>query len=336
MQKKSKKIIILGIFIFFLFLILALFLITPPRPSKITWAADFSIKHSINMGLDWKENYSAILDDLRVKKLRVSTYWDLLEPERDQCNFADLDWQIAQAKDRNVNILLVVGMKTPRWPECHIPAWASGLSKEDQQTRILILLEKIVSRYSDSKNPNSISAWQVENEPFFSFGECLWSDEEFLKREVNLVRNMDVQKRPVVITDSGEGSSWIKAAKIGDIVGTTMYRKVWFKQYSRYISYPFSPLFYWLKSQFIENVYKKKVVVAELQTEPWCPDLLYDCSMTEQNKTMNLEKFKNMIAFAQKTGFDEYYLWGSEWWYWLKTRQNDSRIWNEARQLFEQ
>jgi len=33
---------------------------------------------------------------------------------------------------------------------------------------------------------------------------------------------------------------------------------------------------------------------------------------------MNLEQFKKNIEFAQKTGFDTIYLWGAEWWHWLK------------------
>jgi hypothetical protein len=28
-------------------------------------------------------------------------------------------------------------MKTPRWPEYHIPSWASNLNKEEQQEEIL-------------------------------------------------------------------------------------------------------------------------------------------------------------------------------------------------------
>jgi len=30
---------------------------------------------------------------------------------------------------------------------------------------------------------------------------------------------------------------------------------------------------------------------------------------------------------------DTIYLWGSEWWYWLKEKQNDPKIWEEAKNL---
>jgi hypothetical protein len=48
---------------------------------------------------------------------------------------------------------------------------------------------------------------------------------------------------------------------------------------------------------------------------------------------MNLEKFRKNIEFAKKTGLDEFYLWGAEWWYWLKEKQNQPEIWKEAKKL---
>ena len=51
---------------------------------------------------------------------------------------------------------------------------------------------------------------------------------------------------------------------------------------------------------------------------------------------MNLEQFKANIEFAKKTGLKEFYFWGSEWWYWMKEKQNNPNIWDEARKLFYQ
>jgi len=48
---------------------------------------------------------------------------------------------------------------------------------------------------------------------------------------------------------------------------------------------------------------------------------------------MNLEIFKRNIDFAEKTGLKEFYLWGGEWWYWLKTKQNNDEIWQEVKNL---
>ncbi|PIQ92440.1 MAG: hypothetical protein COV69_02605 [Parcubacteria group bacterium CG11_big_fil_rev_8_21_14_0_20_39_14] len=192
-------------------------------------------------------------------------------------------------------------------------------------------IKEIVNRYKESE---VIWAWQVENEPFFKFGECPKISKEFLKKEINLVGVLDSYERPIIISDSGEFSFWRKPAQLGDIVGITMYKKVWFKEFHTYFSYPLPPIFYSRKVKIINKLFDKEVICVELQAEPWCPVLLYDCSLKEQEKTMNLEQFQRNIEFAKKTGLNEFYLWGAEWWFWLKEKQNDSRIWDEARKLF--
>jgi hypothetical protein len=45
--------------------------------------------------------------------------------------------------------------------------------------------------------------------------------------------------------------------------------------------------------------------------------------------------FNEDVAFAKQTGLSKFYFWGVEWWYWLKTTQNQPGIWNEAKQLFQ-
>lgn len=296
------------------------------------WGVNFSQKHAEHLGLDWRSAYLALLDDLGIKRIKLITHWDQLEPEREYFYFDDVDWQIQEAKTRGTKLLLVIGMKTPRWPECHIPEWAKNLSKKEQQERILNLLKNVVLRYKESE---AIWAWQVENEPFFPFGDCPWADRGFVAKEVSLVKSLDNQKRPVVITDSGEGSLWFTAAYLGDIVGITTYKKVWVWQIGFYVYYPIPEIYYYRKAKLIEKIFGDRVIDVELQAEPWGPKLLYDLPVEEQEKTMNHEQFKRIINFAKGMGFDEFYLWGSEWWYWLKEKQNSPVIWNEARKLFE-
>ena len=330
-MKKVFKKIFLVIFLIILFFAGYLFIGRAPEVEKTKWGVNFSHKHARDLGLDWKENYLALIDDLGVKNIKLAVYWDLIEKEEGFYDFQDLDWQIKTAEKKGVELFLVMGMKVPRWPECHIPDWAEQLDKEKQQEKILKLLKEVVLRYQDS---SAIWAWQVENEIFFPFGNCPWSDRDFLKKEIDLVRSLDMQKRPVIISDSGEGSFWFGAAKLGDIVGTTMYRKVWFHRLETYVTYPLPPVFYARKAKIIEKLFGKKVINVELQAEPWGPKLLYDSSLEEQEKTMNLEQFKKNINFAKKTGFDTFYLWGAEWWYWMKIKQDNPEIWQEAKKLF--
>ena len=330
-MKKIIKKILLGLLIFLL--VFAGYLsIGETEPAKeITWGVNFSQKQAEYLGLDWQETYLALLDDLGVKNLRLGTYWNSIESTEGNYNFEDLDWQIQEAEKRGAKIILVIGMKTPRWPECHIPDWAKKINKEERQKRISKLLEEIVLRY---RNSEAIWAWQVENEPFFPFGECPKIDKSFLKKEISLVKSLDLD-RPVILTDSGEFSFWITAANLGDIVGTTLHRKVWSKEFKIYVThYWFRPVYYWRKAQIIKKLFNKDVINVELQAEPWGPMPIPELSLEEQEKTMNLEQFRKNIEFAKRTGLKEFYLWGGEWWFWLREVQNDSSIWEEARNLF--
>jgi hypothetical protein len=323
-----------------------------PSAKEIVWGVNFSQKQAENLKLDWRETYLALLDDLGARNIKLVAYWDLIEPEKDKYNFNDLDWQIKKAEEKGANLILVIGMKTPRWPECHIPEWVKISASPTGGQNLLNYIEKVVNRYKDSK---AIWAWQVENEPFFSFGECPKIEKDFLKKEVELVKSLDtraaakgedegkprrgqtsstIQNRPVIISDSGEWSFWIKSAKLGDIAGATMYKKTWFPQLRAYVSYPFPPVFYWRKAQIVKKLFNKEVIVTELQAEPWCSDNLYNCPLKEQEKTMNLAQFKNNIEFSRSTGLKEFYLWGGEWWYWMKEKQDKPEIWNEAKKLF--
>ena len=85
----------------------------------------------------------------------------------------------------------------------------------------------------------------------------------------------------------------------------------------------------------IEKLFGKEVIIGELQAEPWCSNfVLSNCSLQEQEKRMNLSLFRQYIQFGRETGLKEFYLWGAEWWYWMKEKQNKPEIWNEVKKLF--
>ena len=332
MMRKIKRIIkmILLIILSIFLILVAYFFIGFPKKVNVFWGVNFSQKHAQTLSLDWRKTYTSILDDLNARKLKIGTYWDYIEWKKGQYNFDDLDWQIQEAEKRNAELILVIGRKTPGWPECHVPEWANNLSKEDQQKEILKYIEQIVLRYKNSK---TIKYWQIENEPFFPFGRCDWRDDKFLQKEIDLVKSLDL--RNIVISESGEFPLWFKAASHGDVVGVTIYKKVWFREIKSYVAYPFPATFYRRKASLIKLLFGKEVIGVELQAEPWGPKLIYDLAVEEQEKSMNLERFKKNIIFAQKVGFSENYFWGAEWWYWMKDKQNKPEIWDYAKTLFK-
>jgi hypothetical protein len=259
-----------------------------------------------------------------------------VEGERGAYFFDDIDWQINQAEIRNVKIIYVLGMKTGRWPECHLPEWAKTLSKEQQQAELLKYIKEVVLRYKDSK---AIDYWQVENEPLFKFGVChswYYKSQNFIKAEVALVKSLD-PSRQIIISDSGNLSFWFDAVKIGDILGITIYKKYWVSMGNNFGFYSdyFLPPEIWLRRiEIINKFFNKKVIGIELQAEPWASKPLMEAPIEEQIKSMNIEQFEKNVQYAKETGLDEFYFWGVEWWYWMKTKQNQSEIWNEAKKLF--
>lgn len=280
------------------------------------YGVSFSPIYAKYLGLDWKKMYSSMFEDLKIKRLRLSTSWDKIEPQKGKYNFDDVDYIIATASAKQVPVLLVVGGKQPRWPECHLPEWAKGLETKQRQQETLNFISAVVERYKD--NP-IIYSWQVENEPLFGFGEnCPLPDLNFLKEEITLVKQLD-PKRPVTITDTGEWSSWIKTMSNSDILGISLYRKA-INPLLGEITYPIPASFYNLKSKLVRKIFAPKNLrteIDELQAEPWTKDSILQTPLEKQIQLFSLNDFKQTLNYARQTGFETIYLWGVEWWYWM-------------------
>lgn len=304
------------------------------REENIKWGITFSKLHTVRMGLDWQQAYLAIMNELQPSRIRIPLYWNDIELKQGEYDFSVYEWMVNEATIRDIGIVLVVGRRTPRWPECHDPVWHHSLIVEEQKKSLLAYVEASIIRFKDN---SKIVAWQVENEPFVEFfGECPVTDEEFFEQEVALARLLDAS-RPIIITDSGEYGYWYRSARYADILGTTMYRRVpdwpFLGEYNRYF---FPPQFYRWKGNLIDNfVPIKNLIVAELQGEPWVigTSMATDRPLEEQYKTMNPAYFEEIIQYARASGIGEMYWWGAEWWYWLKL-QGHIEIWESAKQLF--
>lgn len=334
MSPNNKPPLTLFIFIFFI-LIAGIFFLDiirdvlrfDERPIKV--GATFSSLYAEQLGLDSRDTYIAMLGDLGVRQLRLPAYWNRIEKEKGVFDFSELDFQLQEAAIRDVNVILAVGRKLPRWPECHTPDWAIQLSEKEIQNHVLQLLETVVRRY---KNHPTITMWQVENEPLFPFGDCPPADFSFLKKEISLVRSLD--NRPIMLTDSGEQSLWVRIASVADVLGISTYRTVWTK-YLGYLYFPIGPTVYKERAKavlpFIQNI-----IISELQAEPWFPGTQHvsDISFEEQIRLMNPARLQDNIRFASRIGFSEAYLWGVEWWYWLKEKKNEPAMWNAAKTIF--
>lgn len=301
---------------------------------EVIFGVTFSPRYVSYLKLDWQKVYIQILDDLKVKDLRIPSYWDMLEPQKGQYDFSQTDFMIKEAGKYGAKVILVLGARQPRWPECQVPTWAKNLSVADRQKRTLEFIKSVVERY---KNSGTIWAWQIENEPFVVwFGQnCDLPDKKFLQEEINIVKKLD-SKRPIIVTDSGEWSSWITTMKFADILGISLYRKAYNPALSSYITYPFPAWMYPVKSDLVRKLFapqNSKTIISEFQAEPWVQKSIPDTSLEQQLELFSIEDFQNNIEFGKKTGFEDMYLWGAEWWFYM-AQQGYPQYLEYAKTLF--
>ncbi len=304
-----------------------------PVPETITYGMSFNTMYARELGLDWKETYDAIIDDLGVRNLRLAAHWPMIEPKKDAYNFTELDYQIQKAEDVGATVVLAVGRRLPRWPECHVPSWAKEQSWEDQKAELRDYITTVVERYKDSP---AVTVWQVENEPYlslFAYEHCGALDETFLEEEIALIKSLD-GTRPLLVTDSGNLGTWRGAYSHGDMFGTSVYVHFWNPELGQFRTF-LPPWFYRVKENVIALFYgEKPTYLIELSAEPWLVAPVTEVDLPTQFTRMDVDKFNDILAYAKDTRYDKQYLWGAEWWYWLLL-QNEPAMWERGQALFE-
>lgn len=335
-MSRAHKIIVALLIAWGVFFVLAIILtrLLPAR-QKTEWGVSFDPVYSDYLGLNTGETFVTILDDWQFRYIRIPLHWNAIEPQQGKFDFARYDVLLKEAAKRNAKIILALGQKTPRWPECHLPDWANSLLPEKQNgamtAYVAALNEYIAQIVTHFKDNPSLEMWQVENEPFFSFGNCPNFSLSELASEISLVKSLDPNHK-VLVTDSGELSSWRQTVNVADYFGTTMYRIVWDKRLG-YVSYNWLPAFFYRTKLWWFDRLPTTAFVVELQAEPWIPneDIMHT-SIDEQNKSIDLDQLHKNIEYAKDVGFARTYLWGAEWWVWLQ-KQGHNEIPEYIKQL---
>jgi len=333
MKFLRKKRILIPLAFMILFFVVVILLAQKEVPEKIQYGMSFNTLYARELNLDWKETYDVILNELGVRHLRLAAHWPMVEPIDDVYNFSELDYQIERAEEVGADIVFAVGRRLPRWPECHIPAWAREMSDEEQQQELLDYITIVVNRYKDSP---AITYWQIENEPYlevFAKEHCGEFDEAFFEREVAHFRSLD-DSRPFLITDSGNLGRWTGPYKHGDAFGTSVYVHFWNPELGQFRTV-LPPWFYRVKESVVELMYgKKETMLIELSAEPWLLEPITEVDIETQYSRMDLKKFEDILEYAKNTRYQKQYLWGAEWWYWLH-KQGHSEIWQRGVELFK-
>lgn len=294
----------------------------------ITYGATFSTVYADYLDIDWRETYTLSMDDLGIEAWRIPVYWSQVEPEPGVYDWDDLDWMMGEAAARNVNVTLAIGLKVPRWPECFLPNWLDDYSDDEIDEHAYALIEQIVTRY---RNHPALIRWQVENEPYFPFGDCPSPSPERIEREFEIVREFD-HVHPIQSTTSGEQSLWMLSASRVDILGISLYREVYTSVIGPFV-FPYSTMFYALQRALV-SPFVTKVIVSELQAEPWFEGGLYEQEGTTADlyAAYPIEDLEANVEFAKRIGVDEVYFWGVEWWMRLR-EMGEPRLWDGARAI---
>jgi hypothetical protein len=310
------------------------------RHDPVQLGMSFSVDTAKDLGVNWQDNYTGLLKDVGVKHLRLMSYWSDIESSPGKYNFKDLDWQFAQAQKYGADVSLAIGIRQPRWPECHRPDWVGKLSPPAQDNQLYNFLTVVVNRY---KNNPALNDYQLENEVAnHLFGACSSPQTAFnrarLTKEFNLVKSLD-SRHPVDINASNQ-SGVPMIGPVGDEVGFSIYRKAYVSQSGPlkfYWSFWYIPtLWHSYRAGLVELLHGKPTFVHELQTEPWGPSDTKNLSIAEQSQSMTDKGIVQNVHFAQETGMHRMYLWGGEWWYWRLTKFHDDSLWNTAKQLYHQ
>lgn len=290
----------------------------------------YSPRTAERLGLDPKQTYINALSDLNPKTVRLMAYWDEIEAIEDVYDFSDLDYYLEESEKDSTPVILSVGFKLPRWPECYTPEYLQNQPLSKLRQRQLKMVKKVIERYETNQN---IKAFQIENEPLFAFGDCPPIDKDFFEQEVTLVKTLT--KKPIIITDSGELNIWANPMRLSNIFGTTLYRSVSNPYFGRF-SWPLPAWTYSLKAYLIKTAFAPEnegIIIAELQAETWFNKPLSEIPISQQLKTFTPDNLKSNALFARKTGFSESLFWGVEWWYYMKQHGHPEYV-ETARELF--
>jgi hypothetical protein len=285
------------------------------------------------LGVDPQKTMDELLG-IGVRHFRLVSYWNELEPKQGVYNFSPLDWQFAKANQAGAKVSLAIGLRQPRWPECHAPNWINTKAPISQwQPQLEAFMTKVVQRYKD--NP-ALDSYQLENEFYNHFGECYNFARPRLASELKLVKSLD-QTHPIIISRSNNYVGLMLKQPLPDKIGISVYRRVWDSQVThRYFQYPYPAWYYGFLAGGEKLLTGKDSVLHELQAEPWPPNgqNIIDVSLAEQNKSFNARQFEDRIKFAKATGMREVYYWGAEYWYYRMVKLHEPSVWDVAKSTF--
>lgn len=303
------------------------------KDQPLVLGASFIADYAQSLGVDPKLTLDAMLNELDIKHLRLVSYWNKIEANQGSYDFGELDWQFEKANDAGAQVSLAIGLRQPRWPECHMPEWARNQPKAVWSANLQTFVAAVINRYKD--NP-ALQSYQLENEYFLdAFGVCPDHSRERLIAEYQLVKKLDPQT-PVILSRSNNTISFPTNEPTPDIFGMSIYRRIWSPLIGGYFNYPLPAWYYSFLAGGGKILTGRDAIIHEMQAEPWAPDgkAVVGTSLAEQNKSLDAAGLQDRFEFGQATGLKRIDLWGAEYWYYRKEVLGDPSVWNVAKQEY--
>ncbi|HVA11413.1 MAG TPA: hypothetical protein VNG32_04605, partial [Candidatus Dormibacteraeota bacterium] len=306
------------------------------RSQPLEQGVSFIPDYAQSLGVNPQQTMDALLN-IGVRQFRLVSYWSDIEQQPGHYDFSQLDWQFKKAEQAHARVILTVGLRQPRWPECHPPSWINTNQPESQwQPQLETFMRKVIERY---KNSPSLVSYQLENEYFLlGFGDCSpYTQGRYrLVSEYNLVKQLD-PRHPVIVSRSNNALGLPLGQPQPDEFGISVYKRVWDAGVThRYLEYPYPAWFYGFLAGLQKIVNHRDMMIDELQAEAWPPNeqSITQTSLAEQNKSLNAQRLKDRFQYGRATGMRDIDLWGAEYWYYRAQVLHDPSLWNVARQEF--
>ena len=310
----------------------------------IRTGTSFSPRRCARFGLAVESVFQDVLE-LGVDPVRLSAYWDTISED----GFAQLDRLLDMAREANRSIVLTVGMKAIQWPEFYLPAGVAADPGRGGRigiqpglaSAVVDFVSKVVARY---RNHPSITAWQVENEPFNRSGsQSWWIDPGLVRREIATVRELD--GRPIVLNAFSHFNRGVDAAsrphaaffglrrlvpereilnllRPQDVLGLDVYTSIAStKAESDWADRAGS----WLQAA---RRHGRDAWIIEAQAEPWEESgATWTAPLSFAPEDIGVV-YRRLAA----AGYSTILLWGCEYWFW-RAAAGDARWLDEVRKI---
>ncbi|MFM2432055.1 MAG: hypothetical protein RLZZ511_3268 [Cyanobacteriota bacterium] len=321
-----------------------------PNPDRIYLGTTFSPLQCYYMGLDFRRAFAAIAG-LGLDRIRLGAYWNVIEPQRGQYDFSELDWLLDVCAAQGIEVAIAVGMKVPRWPEFHFPEWVSAvgdtgagaMALDQRSPKVAELALGFVDRVvAHCKNAPAVKYWQIENEPFtrLEIAGGRFLSPGFVGREIELVRSRMLPGQKILLTNaihlpspklSEDQPAFEDSLRLADAVGINVYTKVPYGVPGQYLE---PTMAFWQTLQDWQGAMagaNREAWVAEAQAEPWENGALVAVQRRNYPSATPI-RMRNLVRQLKAIQYGTILLWGSEYWYWQRQQRNNE-WWYEAKKL---